>query len=180
MMIVQFLPIALVGPVAGVVVDRVDRRRLMIAADIVRGVLILGLLLVRRPDQVWIAYVVMALTVSATAFFEPARTATIPNITSDRGADAGQRAVERDVVGHARARRVDRRPGHVRWPAATSRSSSTRSRFSRRPYFIAADALRLRAAPRGAADEGWFALTGHPRSARGPALRARSTRTSRR
>ena len=47
------------------VVDRVDRRRLMIVADLLRGVLVLGLLLVRRPDQVWIAYVVMALTVSA-------------------------------------------------------------------------------------------------------------------
>ena len=84
MLIVQFLPVALVSPVAGVVVDRVDRRRLMIAADILRGLLILGLLLVRRSDQVWIAYAVMALTVSATSFFEPARTATIPNITSDR------------------------------------------------------------------------------------------------
>lgn len=82
MMIVQFLPVALVGPVAGVVVDRVDRRRLMIVSDVVRGVLILGLLLVRRSDQVWLAYVVMALTVSASAFFEPARTATIPNVTS--------------------------------------------------------------------------------------------------
>ena len=81
-MIVQFLPIALVGPVAGVVVDRVDRRRLMIATDILRGGLILGLLLVRRADQIWIAYVVMALTVSASAFFEPARTAVIPNLTS--------------------------------------------------------------------------------------------------
>src|SRR5438270_11880207 len=56
MMIVQFLPMAVVGPIAGVIVDRVDRRRLMIAADIVRGVMILGLLLVRRPDQVWMAY----------------------------------------------------------------------------------------------------------------------------
>ena len=82
MMIVQFLPMAIVGPVAGVVVDRVDRRRLMIAADLFRGVLILGLLLVRSREQVWIAYVVMALCVSAQAFFEPARTATIPNITS--------------------------------------------------------------------------------------------------
>src|SRR5438128_6559155 len=82
MMIVQFLPMAIVGPLAGVVVDRLDRRRLMIAADIVRGVVILGLLLVRRPDQVWMAYVVMALTVAATAFFEPARTAIIPNITT--------------------------------------------------------------------------------------------------
>src|SRR5438034_9266503 len=82
MMIVQFLPVAVVGPLAGIVVDRANRRRLMIAADVVRGVLILGLLIVRRSEDVWIAYVVMALTVSASAFFEPARTATIPNITS--------------------------------------------------------------------------------------------------
>ncbi|MBI3493702.1 MAG: MFS transporter [Acidobacteria bacterium] len=82
MMIVQFLPVALVGPLAGVVVDRVDRRRLMITADLLRGCLILGLLVVRRADQVWIAYVVMALTVGASAFFEPARTATIPNLTN--------------------------------------------------------------------------------------------------
>ena len=82
MLIVQYLPMAFVGPLAGVVVDRVNRRRLMIASDLFRGFVILGLLLVRRPDQVWLAYVVMAGTVGATAFFEPARTATIPNITS--------------------------------------------------------------------------------------------------
>ncbi|HTK28182.1 MAG TPA: MFS transporter [Vicinamibacterales bacterium] len=82
MMVVQFLPIALFGPFAGVVVDRIDRRALMMAADVLRGVFILGLLVVQRPDQVWIAYAVMAATVSASAFFEPARTATIPNITS--------------------------------------------------------------------------------------------------
>lgn len=82
MMVVQFMPVAIVGPMAGVVVDRVDRRALMIGADIVRGFLILGLLLVRRADQVWIAYAVMAATVTASAFFEPARTATIPNLTS--------------------------------------------------------------------------------------------------
>jgi MFS family permease len=82
MMIVQFLPVAVVGPLAGVVVDRVDRRRLMIITDLLRGSLVLLLLVVRRPDQVWIAYVVMAVTVGAQGFFEPARTATIPNITS--------------------------------------------------------------------------------------------------
>jgi MFS family permease len=82
MMIVQFLPVAVVGPVAGVVVDRVDRRRLMIGADLLRGGLVLVLLAIRRPDQVWIAYVVMAMIVGAQGFFEPARTATIPNITS--------------------------------------------------------------------------------------------------
>jgi MFS family permease len=82
MMVVQFLPMAIVGPVAGVVVDRVDRRRLMIATDVVRGVLVLGLLLVQHREQVWIAYVVTILCVSAQAFFEPARTSTIPNITT--------------------------------------------------------------------------------------------------
>ena len=82
MLIVQLLPIAFIGPLAGVIVDRVNRRRIMIAADVIRGCLILGLLLVRRADQIWIAYVVTALTVAAQAFFEPARTATIPNVTS--------------------------------------------------------------------------------------------------
>src|SRR3954470_12076345 len=82
MMIVQYLPVAVFGPMAGVVVDRVNRRRLMIATDLLRGVLIFTLLFIRRADQVWIAYVVMAFTVGAQAFFEPARTATIPNVTA--------------------------------------------------------------------------------------------------
>jgi predicted MFS family arabinose efflux permease len=82
MIIVQFLPMAVIGPVAGVVVDRVNRRRLMIGTDVLRGILILFLLLVRRADQVWIVYLVMGATVSLTAFFEPARTAVIPNVTS--------------------------------------------------------------------------------------------------
>jgi MFS family permease len=81
MMIVQFLPVAVFGPMAGVIVDRVNRRRLMIGTDLLRGGLILTLLIIRRPDQVWIAYVVMAIAVGAQAFFEPARTATIPNVT---------------------------------------------------------------------------------------------------
>ena len=82
MMIVQFLPVAIFGPLAGVIVDRVNRRRLMIATDLVRGALILTLLFIQRPDQVWMAYLVIAVAVGAQAFFEPARTATIPNVTA--------------------------------------------------------------------------------------------------
>lgn len=82
MIIVQFLPMAVIGPVAGVVVDRMNRRRLMIAADILRGLAVLVLLVVRRPDQIWIVYTVMGMVVSLTAFFEPARTAAIPNLTT--------------------------------------------------------------------------------------------------
>ena len=80
MMVVQLLPVAVFGPAAGVLVDRVNRVRLMIGADLVRGVAILGLLLVDRAEDVWLAYVVMTAAVTGTAFFEPARSATIPAV----------------------------------------------------------------------------------------------------
>ena len=80
MMVMQLLPVALVGPVSGVVVDRFDRRRIMIAADVVRGTAVLGLLLVRSPDAAWLAYVVTGVMVACSGFFEPARSATVPAI----------------------------------------------------------------------------------------------------
>lgn len=80
MMVMQLLPVALVGPVSGVIVDRFDRRKIMIAADLVRGTAVLGLLLVRSPDMVWLAYVVTGVMVSCSGFFEPARSATVPAI----------------------------------------------------------------------------------------------------
>lgn len=80
MMVVQLLPLALVGPIAGVVVDRMSRRTLMIAADLARAVLFAGLVLVRSADQIWLAFVLVSLGVIATAFFEPARTAMLPDV----------------------------------------------------------------------------------------------------
>src|SRR5688500_2737975 len=80
MMVVQFLPIAVVGPMAGVIVDRHDRRKIMIGADLVRGVSILGLLLADTASTVWIAYAAVGVSVAATGFFEPARSSTIPMI----------------------------------------------------------------------------------------------------
>ena len=80
LMVVQILPMALVGPTAGVVVDRFDRRRIMIGADLVRGMMVLGLLFVRTPATVWLAYLVTGVTVAASGFFEPARSATVPSI----------------------------------------------------------------------------------------------------
>jgi len=80
MMVVQLLPVAIVGPWAGVIVDRYDRRKIMIAADLVRAVAVLGPLFVHSADMVWLAYVCTAIAVSASGFFEPARSATIPAI----------------------------------------------------------------------------------------------------
>lgn len=82
MMVVQFLPIAVVGPLAGVIVDRHDRRRIMIGADLARGVAVLGLLFADSASTVWIAYAAVGATVAATGFFEPARSSAIPMVVA--------------------------------------------------------------------------------------------------
>ena len=82
MMVVQQLPSAFLGPWAGAVVDRFDRRRVMIAADLCRAVVVLGLLFVDRASVIWLAYVVVGGSVLATSFFEPARSAILPSLVS--------------------------------------------------------------------------------------------------
>ena len=78
------LPMLLLGPVAGVFVDRWDRKRTMIAADLLRGLLVLVCLLVKTPDQVWIYYIVAFLMSSVSRFFFPAQNAVLPLIVRDR------------------------------------------------------------------------------------------------
>lgn len=80
LLVAQFLPPALVGPFAGVVIDRVPRKLVMVISDIARALVVPILFLVRSPEDVWIIYVVTALKFSLTSFFEPARSAVLPNI----------------------------------------------------------------------------------------------------
>ncbi len=82
--VARMLPPFLVSPVAGIVADRVDRRRLLICTDLVRAVLVLGFLLVRTPGQVWLLYAVTALQMAASGFFFPARNAILPALVSNR------------------------------------------------------------------------------------------------
>lgn len=81
--VTKMLPFALASPLAGLVADRVSRKWLMIAADVARAVCALGLLLVREPERVWLLYALSALQMIAAAFFIPARSAAIPNITRE-------------------------------------------------------------------------------------------------
>src|SRR5258708_654674 len=53
-LIIKLLPAFFFGPLAGVAADRFNRKTVMIAADLARGVLVLGFLLVRTPAQVWL------------------------------------------------------------------------------------------------------------------------------
>jgi MFS family permease len=80
----QELTYFLASPFAGVLADRMDRRRLMIACDLARAAIVLGFLLVRTEDLVWLAYVLLALTAVFAAAFEPASMAALPNLVDDR------------------------------------------------------------------------------------------------
>ncbi len=83
-MVARFLPSVVMGPLSGVVADRFSRRSIMITADLSRAIVVLGFLFIRRPDQMWLVYVLTVLQLAFSAFFEPAKTAAIPSIVSDR------------------------------------------------------------------------------------------------
>src|SRR5882762_2243839 len=83
-MVARFLPSVVMGPLSGVVADRFSRRSIMITADFLRAIVVLGFLFVRRPDQMWLVYVLTVMQLAFSAFFEPAKTAAIPSIVSDR------------------------------------------------------------------------------------------------
>ena len=80
-LVLQVLPLTFIGPTAGVVNDRVSRKRVMIVSDLVRMVVVLAMLLVRSRSTVWLIYPLLFMETIMVAFFEPARSAVIPNIT---------------------------------------------------------------------------------------------------
>lgn len=77
------LPALLLGPIAGVFVDRWDRRKVMIFADLIRAVLVLFLLTIHDVQQVWVFYVIGFLVSCTSQFFFPARAAVLPLIVTD-------------------------------------------------------------------------------------------------
>jgi MFS family permease len=76
----EFLPGAIVGPFAGVIVDRLPRKLVLIGADIGRAALVLLFLLVDTPAELWLVYVGVIGKNVLAAFFEPARSAIIPSL----------------------------------------------------------------------------------------------------
>ncbi len=82
--VVRMLAPFLISPVAGVVTDRYDRRRLLILTDLLRAVTVLGFLLVRRPQDVWLLYSLTAVQLAISGVFFPARNAILPDIVEER------------------------------------------------------------------------------------------------
>ena len=80
MFIAQLLPSLLLGSVAGVFVDRWDRRRVMIVSDVLRGLVLLLLLAVHSTDLLWLIYLVAFAQSAVGQFFMPAKNAIIPRL----------------------------------------------------------------------------------------------------
>jgi MFS family permease len=81
--IARALPPFLLGPVAGVVADRFDRRKVLVLSDLLRAGIVLGFLLVDRPERLWLLYALTVLQFSISAFFEPARAALVPALVKN-------------------------------------------------------------------------------------------------
>jgi MFS family permease len=79
-MLARAIPAMLAGPVAGVLLDRMDRKHVMIASDLVRAVVALGFLLCLDGRRTWLLYVLSALLMFASPFFSSGRAAILPTI----------------------------------------------------------------------------------------------------
>ncbi|MFE9654574.1 MFS transporter [Micromonospora sp. NPDC006431] len=84
--VAQTLPAVAFAPLAGVLVDRWDRRLVMVGADLLRMVIVLALLLVDDPGMLWLLYAAMFGESAVGHFFQPAARAVVPTIVG-RGRD---------------------------------------------------------------------------------------------
>ena len=78
--IVKMLSLAFFSPIAGYLTDRFNRRTLMIICDGGRALSLLLMLLVQQESLLWLAYALTGFQMMLSAIFEPAKTASIPNV----------------------------------------------------------------------------------------------------
>lgn len=83
-LVARFAPSVIFGPLAGAVADRFNRRTVMIVCDVARAVVVLGFLLIRSAEDLWLAYALTVAQLGLSTFFEPARTAAVPSVVTER------------------------------------------------------------------------------------------------
>ncbi|XVS68013.1 MFS transporter [Actinosynnema sp. CA-299493] len=98
----EFLPPLLFGPVAGVLVDRWDRRRAMVAAEVLRAAAVTLLLFARDPGDLWLVYVALVVESTGTVVFRPAAQAHTPVVVGTGTALSGANALNSLTDGVAR------------------------------------------------------------------------------
>ena len=79
-MIARVLPAVLAGPVAGVALDRLDRRKIMLSSDLVRAVVALAHILLLTWRLPWLLCLLSGMLTFASPFFTSGRSAILPRI----------------------------------------------------------------------------------------------------
>jgi MFS family permease len=78
--IARMLPAFVLSPVTGVIADRFNRRALLIWSDVLRAIVVIGFLVVRRPEQIWLLYALTVLQLSISSLWQPTQSAILPEI----------------------------------------------------------------------------------------------------
>src|SRR5213082_2433049 len=81
-MLARAIPAVLIGPLAGVVLDRFDRKRVMIASDLARAVIAAAFVFTIHRHNTWLLYVLSGLLMVASPFFSAGRSAILPAIAT--------------------------------------------------------------------------------------------------
>ena len=82
MLMATAAPSLLVGLFAGVFVDRYDRKKIMITADLIRAVLVVLIPFLVPSNIIWL-YIIVMLTSAIGQFFDPAHESVLPEVASD-------------------------------------------------------------------------------------------------
>ena len=81
-MLSRAIPAVLAGPIAGVLLDRMDRKRIMIVSDLIRGFVALGFIFTVNRHDTWLLYVLSGLLMFASPFFTSGRSSILPTIAN--------------------------------------------------------------------------------------------------
>ncbi|HEX6475450.1 MAG TPA: MFS transporter, partial [Candidatus Limnocylindria bacterium] len=98
MAIAEAIPQMTVGLAAGVYVDRWDRRRVMLASDLLRAVIVAGYAVVALTGVIPLLYLLGFAHASVGTFFRPARAALLPHIVPDEGLPAANSLAQASMV----------------------------------------------------------------------------------
>jgi MFS family permease len=82
-LLARAIPAVLAGPLAGVTLDRLNRKQVMIASDLIRAVVALAFILTVKGHSTGLLYGLSALLMLASPFFTSGRASILPSIATD-------------------------------------------------------------------------------------------------
>ncbi len=108
-MLARAIPAVMAGPLAGVVLDRMDRKQIMIVSDLIRAVVALGFILAINRSDTWLLYLLSAMLMLASPFFTSGRSGDSSQHRQQRRAAHRELADANHRLGHANRGRISGR-----------------------------------------------------------------------